>query len=219
MKNPLERTCEEYFIQLLQTNSLLQDLDIRNFDADEEAVAGIVVEATQGDKRLDGPKGFDVEVKVLWRGTTASAQDADNFAGSITDTVFGAVTGQTTIENQFGFLMIDDPMTGERANTKTLRKNEKIFTLFARLLETSMPTDASRLIYSRTIDRLRDADTALESFPSLGNPDKTLLIIVKSGSESSWQLQKDTEADVTDLAGQVAPLDDPTSCWFKVGGL
>lgn len=133
MKNPLERTCEEYFIELLKTNTDLAALDIRHFDDADPAKPGIVVEAIQGQHRLDGPKGHDVRVSVLYRSTTTAPEDNDKFADLISDTVFSATPGQTTIETDFTFLLLKDDMSGTRNNAKDLRKREKSFLLIARI--------------------------------------------------------------------------------------
>src|SRR3989442_11269249 len=106
MKNPLERTCEEYFIQLLKTAEALQPLDIRHFDDDDPAKPGLVVEAFQGDHRLDGPKAFNLSVSVLLRSTTTGAEDMDSLTDVVSDTVFNAEPGLTEVEQDFTFLLL-----------------------------------------------------------------------------------------------------------------
>ena len=134
MKNPLEKTCENYFIQLLKTNTdFLSALDIRNFDSDDPAKVGIVVEAIQGKHRQDGPKGHDVKVSVLYRSTATDADTNDKIADAISDTVFGATPGLTTEETKFTYLLLMDDMAGSRTNSSDLRKREKTFSLIARI--------------------------------------------------------------------------------------
>lgn len=134
MKNALERTCEEYFIQLLATNTLLAPMSMRHFDDQGQAdIPGIIIEAVQGAHRLDGPKGHDVQVSVLYRSTTTDSVTNDNVADAISDTVFGATPGLTQAESDFTFLLLRDAMTGTRQNTHDTRKRQKTFTLIAKI--------------------------------------------------------------------------------------
>jgi hypothetical protein len=133
--NALEDNVEKYFIELLNTNPMLADLAVRPFDSDEDAESGIVVEATQKNHRLDGPKGFDVEVRVLFRSTVLSVESCNQIADAIVTTVYSAEPGKTGIEDVFSFLMILDEMSAERNHTKNLRQRERIFPVIARIDE------------------------------------------------------------------------------------
>ncbi len=210
MKNPLERTCEEYVIQLLQTNSTLVDLDIRHFDDDNAAKPGIVVEAVQGDHRLDGPKGHNVSVSALWRGTTTSSEDTDDITDAISDTVFNAVPGLTTIEGDFEFLLLLDAMSGSRTNSKDLRKHQKTFSFIAKITGI---TTLSTYQYLPDLIALRDVDgvPSLAGVGTIGKALKSRIDTFIYSISRSWFLTVGS-ADPSDLIGQVAPNDhDPVT--------
>jgi hypothetical protein len=137
MRPPLEAHCEDYFIELLKLDPVLSDLPIKAFDVDAEADApGIVVRAVQKERRLDGPKGFDVDMTVLYRSTTTDAATNSKIADAITHAIYGAAPGLTTAETMFTYLLIFDEMTGDRENDRDLRKREKAFVVRARIDDT-----------------------------------------------------------------------------------
>jgi hypothetical protein len=135
MSTPLEDNVEKYFVALLKTNGSLANLNIKPFDSEEDAKPGIVVEATQKNRRLDGPKGFDVDVRVLFRSTTLDIESCNQVADAIVSTVYSSEPGKTAEEDVFTYLLILDEMTGERSHTKNLRLRERVFPVIARIDE------------------------------------------------------------------------------------
>lgn len=135
MSTPLEDTVEKYFIELLKTDPTLAAFPIKAFDNDDVADSdGIVIEATQKAHRLDGPKGFDVDVRVKFRTTITQTEDERNsISDLIVRTIYGAAPGATTEENNFTYLLILDEMTAERTNTKDLRTRERVLPIIARI--------------------------------------------------------------------------------------
>jgi len=134
MRSPLEQACESYFIELFGLDAVLNAIPIKAFDVDDRADApGIVVKAVQKEHRLDGPKGFDVDMTVLYRSTTTDAADNNKIADAITHAVYNAAPGMTTSETMFTYLLIFDEMTGDRENDRDLRKREKSFIVRARI--------------------------------------------------------------------------------------
>lgn len=135
MSTPLEDAVEKYFVELLKTSSVLSALSIKQFATDEAADSpGIVVEATQKEHCLDGPRGFRVEVRILWRGTVTNEDDSNEISEAIVATIVNAAPGATAAENNFTYLNIfDEEMDGERSNTKDLRKRQRIVQVRAKI--------------------------------------------------------------------------------------
>lgn len=133
MANKLESDTEDYFIELFNTNTTLQSESIRKHDDDDDADSeGIVVRAMQNDNRLDGPKGFDVEVNILQRSLGKDPEHDSLVADEIVKSVFDATPGLTDIEDNFTYLLILDETKEERSDDKKLRIRERIFNVIAR---------------------------------------------------------------------------------------
>ena len=134
-KNSLESACEQYFIDLLRTDDRLKGKTIVHCDRDGDAEAdAIIVEAVQGHHRLDGPRGYDVEVTVTYRAPAKVTVEQNNLVvAAISGTVFGARPLQTSSETQFDYLLLLDDSSGHRGNTQNLRKRDIKFNLIARL--------------------------------------------------------------------------------------
>jgi len=131
----LEEACEDYFIELLGLNADLQGISIVPFEDDDEAIApAIVVQAIQKGHRLDGPKGFDVDVTCLYRATTTAPTDSHKIAGAIRKSIYSSQSGQTAAEGVFGYLMIlDENLGGDRQTTRDLKKRSVTVSLIARI--------------------------------------------------------------------------------------
>jgi hypothetical protein len=139
MKNDLEYGVEGFIIELYRAHPALKGKELRHLDEDRPAEANcIVVHATQGNHRLDGPKGYDVEVTATYRAPAGVTPEQSNLvSGAMSDAVFGVRPKMPlSCQRLFaapGFLMLLDGMTGTRDNTKSLRRREKKFSFIARL--------------------------------------------------------------------------------------
>lgn len=135
MKNDLEYAVESFMIELYRAHPSLKGTKMAHLHESREADTNcIIVEATQGDHRLDGPKGYDVEVTATYRAEAkVTPQQANLVAGAMSDAVFQARPRKTVAEKLFGYLLILDDQSSSRDNTKSLRKREKKFNLIARL--------------------------------------------------------------------------------------
>lgn len=142
MSNKLEHTVEEYFVELFRLNgtisSILDDEQIKHSDDDAQADAdGLVVQAIQGERHLDGAKGaFDVELHVLLRSFNLTSDQNEQLIDSVVDSVYDPMQSSFSelaeVRAQLSYLLILDEMSGERVNTKQTRKREKIFPLIAK---------------------------------------------------------------------------------------
>jgi hypothetical protein len=133
--NELEQLCEDYFIELMGKNEDLVSMSFQHFDTDDQAVApAIVVQAIQKAHRLDGPRGFDVEVTMLYRSTDSTPDDNKKVVGAIRKSVYGAKAGMTAAEGGFGYLnILEETMGGDRAIAKDLKKRTVTVSLIARI--------------------------------------------------------------------------------------
>jgi hypothetical protein len=139
MKSNLEHAVESFFLELYRAHPALKGKKLRHFDEDRPAETDcIVVEATQGNHRQDGPKGYDVEVTATYRSPAkVTPQQSNLVAGAMSDAVFQArprmPLPSQSLFHPNGVLMLMDDLTGSRDNTKSLRRREKKFNLIARL--------------------------------------------------------------------------------------
>jgi len=131
----LEKSCEDYFIELLGLNVDLEGIEVVHFEDDNAAMApSIVVQAIQKSHRLDGPRGFDVDVVFLYRATTTASDDSSKISGAIRTSVYEATPGQTTSESVFGyFLILDETLGGQREMARDLKKRLVNVSLIARI--------------------------------------------------------------------------------------
>ena len=142
MSNQLEWTCEEYFKQLFGLNPTIADIipveRIRHFDDDDQADEnGLIIQAVQGERRLDGARGaFDVELHVMIKSFSLASDADETVADAIVDSVYDpsqvGIPELSSVRDRLSYLLILDEMTGERTNTKQSRKREKIFPLIAK---------------------------------------------------------------------------------------
>jgi hypothetical protein len=158
VKSDLEYACESYFIELYRTSSALKGKAIRHFDEDRPAESNcVIVQAIQGnfltsDSTGDNPgdnvppvlrtatgaaiDAYEVEVTVEYRSTSKTSLRHNSLSiAALGDAIKNATKGQTTVENDFGYLLIRSTASGNRDNTKNLRTVQRKFNLIAVLKE------------------------------------------------------------------------------------
>lgn len=142
MSSRLEWTCEEYFKQLFSLNPVITGVipaaRIRHFSDDDQADENaLVVQAVQGERRIDAPRGaFDVALHAKIRSFSLTSDQSEAVADAVVDSVYDpAQVGQPALApvvERLSYLLILDEMTGERTNTKNHRLREKVFPLIAK---------------------------------------------------------------------------------------
>lgn len=125
MKNSLENTCEQYFVELFKTDSRLKNRKMAHSDTDQKASAdGIIIEAVQGEPEINGIAGFNVDVTCTYRANGAvKPGQGDTVALAMNETIMDANNRKTTAQSKFAPLIIMvERMTSERPDSANLRK-------------------------------------------------------------------------------------------------
>lgn len=137
MKNSLEFAVEDYFIQLFASDARLVGKPVKHFDEDEKALTDcIVIEATQGEEQLEGPRGNAVDVTCTFRSSGGKIA-SDVIIDGMRERITSATSGLTEAEELFanpGILQIyPERITGDRSLGKTLRKRSITIPVVAKL--------------------------------------------------------------------------------------
>jgi len=144
MSNKLEWSVEEYFVRLFSANTTIADLlepatEVRHFDDDDQAEADcLVVQAIQGERLAGGAIGANhIELRVMLRSFRLTSDENEQIMDAVFEAMYDpAQLSNTALHNwaaaNLSYLYIDDNMSGERTNTKQVRKREKVFPVIAK---------------------------------------------------------------------------------------